>query len=151
MADSCQQKYSFLPNCFPAVLVVFKSRVLSETEPVWRRLITLIFAGWLPPDLASSRSCLFLSLHVSSTCRLINEDNRGFSRPRLRLWYYLGMFGLIIHLSFLPGTLSSPFILISQAVGVSTSLAIAHMNPQSSRAIAVIINCLAFPFSNSRL
>ena len=61
MADSCQQKYSFLPNCFPAVLVVFKSRVLSETEPVWRRLITLIFAGWLPPDLASSRSCLSLS------------------------------------------------------------------------------------------
>ena len=31
---------------------------MSETEPVLRRLITLIFAGWLPPDLVSSRSCL---------------------------------------------------------------------------------------------
>jgi hypothetical protein len=61
MADSCQRTYSFLPNWFPAVFVMFKSRLLSEAEPLWRRLITLIFAGWLPPDLASSRSCLCLS------------------------------------------------------------------------------------------
>ena len=40
---------------------------MSEAEPVLRRLITLMFAGCLPPDLASSRSGLFLSLYVSST------------------------------------------------------------------------------------
>ena len=35
---------------------------MSETEPVLRRVITLILAGWLPPDLVSSRSCLCLCL-----------------------------------------------------------------------------------------
>jgi len=76
MADSCQQTYSFLPNWLPVVFVVFKSRVLSETEPVWRRLITLIFAGWLPPDLASSRSCLCLSTWVQPKV-LSNEVSEG--------------------------------------------------------------------------
>jgi len=30
----------------------------------WRRLITLIYAGWVPHDLASSRSCLALKSEV---------------------------------------------------------------------------------------
>lgn len=60
MADSCQEPNRSLPNCFSAVFSRLFSRVLAEAEPMLRRLITLIFADWIPPDLASSRS--FLSL-----------------------------------------------------------------------------------------
>ena len=43
------------------------------------------------------------------------------------------------------------FMLNAQAVLISTSLAMAHMNAQSSRAIAAIISWVAFPLANSRL
>jgi len=53
MADSCQQATLFLPTAVSVVGFIYDSKALSETEPVLRRLITLISAGWLPPDLAS--------------------------------------------------------------------------------------------------
>jgi len=48
------------PTVFQRFFSRLFSRVLAEAEPMLRRLITLIFADWIPPDLASSRS--FLSL-----------------------------------------------------------------------------------------
>jgi hypothetical protein len=37
------------------------SKALKEAEPMLRRLITLIFAGWIPHDYVSSWSCLYLT------------------------------------------------------------------------------------------
>jgi len=37
-----------------------ESKALKEAEPMLRRLTTLIFAGWLPHEYVSSRSCLYL-------------------------------------------------------------------------------------------
>lgn len=48
------------PTNFYWSLLWLYSRAPKRAEPKLRRLITLIFAGWLPHDLASSWSCLSL-------------------------------------------------------------------------------------------
>jgi hypothetical protein len=55
-----KRKKKFLPTVFQRSLSGSYSKAPKGAEPVLRRLITLIFAGWLPHDLASSRSCLGL-------------------------------------------------------------------------------------------
>jgi hypothetical protein len=55
-----KRKKNFLPTVFQRSLLGLYSKAPKEAEPVLRRLITLIFAGWVPHDLASSRSCLGL-------------------------------------------------------------------------------------------
>ncbi len=55
-----KRKKRFLPTVFQRSLFGLFSKAPKEAEPVLRRLITLIFAGWLPHDLASSRSGLGL-------------------------------------------------------------------------------------------
>jgi len=64
-------------------------------------LITLIYAGWLPHDLASSRSCLALKSEVRPkpySHRLIEGSPERDRAPGS----VLGMFGLWCHASFLP-------------------------------------------------
>jgi lysyl-tRNA synthetase class II len=59
-----KRKKNFLPTVFQRSLSGLCSKASKGAEPVLRRLITLIFAGWLPHDLASSRSCLGLGSGV---------------------------------------------------------------------------------------
>lgn len=60
MVDSCQEEKELPANCFSVVLAWVYSKAPKEAEPVLRRLIILIFAGWVPHDIASSWSCLGL-------------------------------------------------------------------------------------------
>ena len=55
-----KSKIGSCPTVFQRSLFWLYSKAPKEAEPVLRRLITLIFAGWIPHDLASSRSCLGL-------------------------------------------------------------------------------------------
>jgi aldehyde:ferredoxin oxidoreductase len=72
MVDSCQEKkVPSVPTVFQRSFSWLCSKAPTEAQPVLRRLITLIFAGWLPHDLASSRSCLGLSSGVRPKKRLI--------------------------------------------------------------------------------
>ena len=64
MVDSVKKKIEVSANFFKRSLSWFNSKAPKGTEPVLRRLITLIFADWVPHDLASSRSCLGLSSGV---------------------------------------------------------------------------------------
>lgn len=66
MIDSCQEKKlsAFLFISGKKDFYEFLSRPLVEAGSLKRRLIALIFAGWLPHDLASSRSCLSLKSEV---------------------------------------------------------------------------------------
>ena len=63
---------------------------------MWRRLITLIYAGWLPHDLAASRSCLSLKSEVrqrpysSSTIEGSPERDRASVSDRRILWCFRG-------------------------------------------------------------
>ncbi len=57
-------KNRFLPLCIKGLYFWLLSQGTGRDGILWRRLITLIFAGWLPPDLASSRSCLALRSEV---------------------------------------------------------------------------------------
>jgi hypothetical protein len=59
-----KRKKNFLPTVFQRSLSVVKFQGIQRGGTVLRRLITLIFAGWLPHDLASSRSCLGLGSGV---------------------------------------------------------------------------------------
>ena len=65
---------------------VFQQAFSPSWDEQRRSLITtverLIFADWLPPDKASSWSCLSL---LSEVYRCIHQEERGFSIPRLRL------------------------------------------------------------------
>ena len=61
MVDSCQEENKPpLQLFFQRSLSWIDSKAFKEAEPVLRRLITLIFAGWLPHDYVSSWSCLYL-------------------------------------------------------------------------------------------
>ena len=54
------RKKNSLPTISQLSSVDLFSKAPKEAEPVSRRLITLIFADWLPHDVASSWSCLGL-------------------------------------------------------------------------------------------
>ena len=56
-----KRKKASRPTVFQWSLSWIDSKALKEAEPMLRRLITLIFAGWLPHDYVSSWSCLYLS------------------------------------------------------------------------------------------
>ena len=50
-----RKKQNFLPTVFSGPCKWINSKAPKGTEPVLRRLITLIFAGWVPHDLAQVR------------------------------------------------------------------------------------------------
>jgi len=78
MVDSCQEKkVPSVPTVFQRSFSWLCSKAPTEAQPVMRRLITLIFAGWLPHDLASSRSCLGLSSGVRPKIGLSNRVLEG--------------------------------------------------------------------------
>lgn len=53
-----------LPTPAFEVCFVYVFQTTVRDGILWRRLITLIYAGWVPHDLASSRSCLALKAEV---------------------------------------------------------------------------------------
>jgi hypothetical protein len=63
MAVRCQEGKR-VPAPFLRVLFFLLTQGAVRDGILLRRLITLIFAGWLPHDLASSRSCLALKSEV---------------------------------------------------------------------------------------
>ena len=78
MVDSCQEKkVPSVPTVFQRFFSWLCSKAPTEAQPEMRRLITLIFAGWLPHDLASSRSCLGLSSGVRPKIGLSNRVLEG--------------------------------------------------------------------------
>ena len=57
-------------SCYPCVkglAVLYVFQITNRDGILWRRLITLIFAGWVPHDMASSRSCLSLKAEIRLT------------------------------------------------------------------------------------
>ena len=76
-----KRKKTFLPTVFQRSLSGLYSKAPRGAEPVLRRLITLIFAGWVPHDVASSRSCLGLCsgvrLYSLSNSVLEDSPDRG--------------------------------------------------------------------------
>ena len=91
MVDSVKREKVLL-SLFYGLWFNSSSRAQTETGPVVRRLITLIYAGWLPPDLASSRSCLSLSTGVSAAASSprMNEGSpyRGRARWGLKIFVF---------------------------------------------------------------
>ena len=64
---------------------------------LWRRLITLIYADWLPHDLASSRSCLALKAEIRLapySHRLI-EDSPERDRVSVSGLEFIYLFGVM--------------------------------------------------------
>ena len=72
-----EKKVPSVPTVFQRSCSWLYSKAPTEAQPVLRRLITLIFAGWLPHDLASSRSCLGLSSGVRPKKGLSNRVLEG--------------------------------------------------------------------------
>jgi len=68
MIDTCQDKKdsppSFIILIWKEVFIAIISRPLIEAGSLKRRLIILIFAGWLPHFISSPRSCLCLNSGV---------------------------------------------------------------------------------------
>jgi hypothetical protein len=73
MAVTCQQEKVSRHLYFKGLAVLYVSQVTNRDRILWRRLITLIFAGWIPHDMASSRSCLSLKAEI----RLTPYSNRN--------------------------------------------------------------------------
>ena len=146
-----KRKKASRPTVFQRSLSWIDSKALKEAEPGLRRLITLIFAGWLPHDYVSSWSCLYLSswvrLEALSNSAFEGSPDRGCAPlDALETWvidytifslWFLLLFDNILYFH----VVVEPWI----------SLAMAHMNAQSSLAIAVTITCLGFPLAHSLL
>ena len=103
-----------------------------------RRLILLLSVGWRPPDVPPSGACLprgssilYQPLHAAE----------GDTTPGLRLFRCTwGTFSV-------GGGIHS--LLWSEGV-TGTSLAMAHMKPASSRAMATVTTLACFPRETSR-
>ena len=61
-----RKKLSYYP-CIKGLAVLYAFQITNRDGILWRRLITLIFAGWVPHDMASSRSCLSLKAEIRLT------------------------------------------------------------------------------------
>ena len=148
MVESCQEKKELPANCFSVVLAWVYSKAPKEAEPILRRLIILIFADWVTHDIASSRSCLGLFAGV----RLLPYPvvpSRVLLAVVAPLWLPWNVCSI--------GSIDLPYYRlffdigwVQAFAGTSTSFAIAHMNPHSSRAMAVTTTCLVFPLFHRR-
>ena len=108
-----------------------------------RRLILLISVGWLPPYLLPSGACLTLGSSV-----LYEPPNavEGSTTPGLRLFRCT-----LANLSELNASAKACHQEPSWSYGVTgTSLAMAHMNPVSSRAMATVTTLACLPRATSR-
>jgi len=61
-----RKKLSYYP-CVKGLAVLHAFQITNRDGILWRRLITLIFAGWVPHDMDSSRSCLSLKAEIRLT------------------------------------------------------------------------------------
>lgn len=61
-----RKKLSYYP-CIKGLAALYAFQITNRDGILWRRLITLIFAGWVPHDMASSRSCLSLKAEIRLT------------------------------------------------------------------------------------
>ena len=86
----------------------------------------LIYAGWLPHDLGSSRSCLSLLAGV------LNSHSRNEDSP------------------FRSHTSSGKREKVSYAMVSCICLSMAHIKAPNSRAMAVTVACLDLPLAISR-
>jgi len=122
MSDSVKQKKPIQCPLFLSGVFHFIQESISRGEVHKRRLSTLIFAGWLPPDIASSWSCLCLYAGVRQYAYPI-ADNEGSPDRDLALCRY-------------------PEWLYYAAA--STSFAMAHIKAANSRAMATATTCAGF-------
>src|SRR6056297_2933495 len=87
MVVSCQADNSFPVHYCKRLCGFTMSRAHAGAEPLLRRLIVLIFAGWVPQDLSSSRSCLCLQAGIRRTLsHRGDEDSPYVVLTPHRLW-----------------------------------------------------------------
>lgn len=153
MVDTCQEE-RLLPVPFFAGIGNISVHG-QERGPCKRRQTTLICADWVPHDLASSWSCLSLLAGIRQLTCLIPRGTRGFSSPGPRPWqytkiyvkdflFYLYCFSIIrrnceVQRPKPSRNVAIPSLKIHRHffyAGWETCLAIAHMKPASSRAMA---------------
>lgn len=147
MVVSCQADNS-VPFHYGKRLCSFTiSRAYAGAEPLLRRLIILIYAGWVPQDLSSSRSCLCLRAGIRRTLsHRGDEDSPYVVLTPHRLWKVVTISCILPWNAML--RLWESLTLYQRVIGVL--FAIAHMKAASSLAMAVTTVLRLFPRSMSR-
>lgn len=87
---SVVNKINSLHTAFASGYALSYFQSISRGGTCKRRLIILIYAGWIPPDLSSSRSCLCLQAGIrQALSHRWNEDSPHVVAPLLMPWMLL--------------------------------------------------------------
>lgn len=147
MVVSCQADSSFPFHYCKRLCSFTMSRVYAGAEPLLRRLIVLIYAGWVPQDLSSSRSCLCLRAGIRRTLsHRGDEDSPYVVLTPHRLWK------LVTISCALPWDAMVRFfgVIKLHQFAIGVLFAMAHIKAASSLAMAVTTTLRLFPRSVSR-